>query len=69
MNEGVPVIYFSMLSKFTEITDLCYDLTWEKFWKMSDKYKYITLERNLYLVDEILSVLKQYCHRYELYVF
>jgi hypothetical protein len=40
-----------------------------KFWKMSDKYKYITFERNLYLVDETLSIPKQSCHRYELHVF
>lgn len=35
---------------------------------MSDPYNDIKLEINLYLVDEILSVLKQFCHRYELRV-
>lgn len=58
-----------MLSKFTVITDLCFGLARENFLKMSDQYNYITLEIKLYLVDEILSVLKQSCHRYKIHAF
>ena len=48
-----------MLSKFTVITDLSFGLAREKFLKMNDSYNDIKLEINLYLVDEILSVLNQ----------
>ena len=58
-----------MLSKFIVFTDLCFGLAREKCWKMGDPYNDITLERNLYLFDETLSVLKQSCHIYVLHVF